>query len=104
MGGGSAGYVVVPRPEVDAQMTVVASSPLASAPRLTDLLATAEPLTLDERRQIVRQAQVLIEQLFVHLPLKRAMHAVDPVQRLRLLDRRLEGFSDRRFQDEMISI
>jgi hypothetical protein len=82
----------------------VASSPLASAPHLTDLLAAAEPLTLDERRQIVRQADVLIEQLFVHLPLKRAMHAVDPVQRLHLLDHRLEGFSDRRFHDEMISI
>jgi Peptidase family S41 len=85
-------------------MAKTASSPLASAPRLTELLASAEPLTLDERRQIVRQAQVLIEQLFVHLPLKRAMHAVEPVQRLHLLDRRLEGFSDRRFHDEMISI
>ena len=31
----------------------------------------------------------MIEQLYVHLPLKRAMHAVDPLQRLRLLDRRL---------------
>jgi hypothetical protein len=82
----------------------LASSPLASAPHLTELLAGAEPLTVDERRQVVRQAQVLIEQLFVHLPLKRAMHAVDPVQRLRLVDRRLEGFSDRRFHDEMISI
>jgi hypothetical protein len=81
-----------------------AFSSLAEAPRLTELLAGAEPLTIDERRQVVHQAQVLIEQLFVHLPLKRAMHAVDPVQRLRLLDRRLEGFSDRRFHDEMISI
>jgi len=85
-------------------MAKAASSPLASAPGLTDLLASAEPLTPEERRQIVRQAQVLIEQLFVHLPLKRAMHAVDPVQRLHLIDRRLEGFSGRRFHDEMISI
>jgi hypothetical protein len=85
-------------------MAVAASPPLASAPRLTDVLAAAEPLTIDERRQIVRQAQVLIEQLFVHLPLKRAMHAIDPVQRLRLLDRRLQAYSDRRFHDEMISI
>lgn len=85
-------------------MAVAAPSPLASAPKLAGLLAAAEPLTLDERRQVVRQALVLIEQLYVHLPLKRAMHAVDPVQRLRLLDRRLESFSDRRFHDEMISI
>jgi peptidase S41-like protein len=71
---------------------------------LTELLATAEDLTLDQRRQIVRQAQVLIEQLYVHLPLKRAMHAIDPVQRLRLLDRRLQAYAGRRFHDEMISI
>ena len=32
------------------------------------------------------------------------MHAVDPVQRLRLVERRLESDSDRRFHDEMISI
>jgi hypothetical protein len=85
-------------------MAVLESSPLASAPPLTDLLATDETLTIDERRQIVRQAQVLIEQLYVHLPLKRAMHGIDPAQRLRLLERRAEVFSDRRFHDEMISI
>lgn len=77
---------------------------LASTPELTDVLAGGEPLTVDERHQLVRQALALIEQLFVHLPLKQAMHAVDPLQRLRLLDRRLEGLSDRRFHDEMISI
>jgi hypothetical protein len=85
-------------------MVVAESSPLAAAPSLTELLARAEPLTIEERRQIVRQAQILIEQVYVHLPLKRAMHAVDPVQRLRLLERRLESFSERRFHDEMISI
>jgi hypothetical protein len=85
-------------------MAIASSSPLASAPQLADVLATAEPLTLDERRQIVRQALILIEQLFVHLPLKRAMHAVDPLQRLRLLERRLPSYDDRRFHDEMISI
>jgi hypothetical protein len=85
-------------------MAVAASSPVPSALPLTDVLVAAEDLTLDERRQIVRQAQVLIEQLYVHLPLKRAMHAIDPVQRLRLLDRRLQAYAGRRFQDEMISI
>ncbi|HEX2806600.1 MAG TPA: hypothetical protein VHN80_10570, partial [Kineosporiaceae bacterium] len=47
-------------------------------------------LTLDERRLIVDQALVLLEQNYVHLPLKVAMHAVNPVQRLRLLQIRLE--------------
>jgi hypothetical protein len=86
-------------------MAIDEITPLADAVPLSDLLAAAgEPLTLDERRLIVRQAQTMIEQLYVHLPLKRAMHAVDPVQRLRLLDRRLASYSDRRFHDEMISI
>jgi Peptidase family S41 len=85
-------------------MAVKDVSPVGAAPPLTDLLAAAAPLTLDERRVIVQQAQRMIEQLYVHLPLKRAMHAVDPVQRLRLVERRLESYSDRRFHDEMISI
>ena len=49
----------------------------ATRTRRGDLLAAAEPITLEEHRQIVRQAQVLIEHLFMHLPLKRVMHAVD---------------------------
>jgi Peptidase family S41 len=72
---------------------------------LGTFLAAAEPLSNDERRAIVDQALVLIDQLYVHLPLKRAMHAVDPAQRLRLLRRRLEGLpDDRRFHDELINI
>ena len=86
-------------------MAIDEITPLGTEAPLSELLAAAgEPLTLDERRLIVRQAQLMIEQLYVHLPLKRAMHAVDPVQRLRLLDRRLASYSDRRFHDEMISI
>jgi hypothetical protein len=85
-------------------MAIDEITPLGDAAPLGELLAAAEPLTLDERRLIVRQAQLMIEQLYVHLPLKRAMHAVDPLQRLRLLDRRLASYSDRRFHDEMISI
>ncbi|HEU0052158.1 MAG TPA: hypothetical protein VFQ39_03230, partial [Longimicrobium sp.] len=46
---------------------------------LTGRLTTADMLL------IVGQALLIFEQNYVHLPLKRAMHAVDPVQRLRLL-------------------
>lgn len=42
-------------------------------------------LSQDEREELIDQAEVLIEGLYVHLPLKRAMHAVDPLQSLRLL-------------------
>lgn len=61
-------------------------------------------LTTAEQVQIVDQALVLIEQVYVHLPLKRAMHAVEPIQRLRLLKQRLSGISERSFHNEMISI
>src|SRR5215472_17522222 len=46
----------------------------------------------------------MIDQTYVHLPLKRAMHAVEPVQRLRLLKQRIDTYSERAFHDEMISI
>src|SRR5690242_10442830 len=51
----------------------------------------------------------LIEKLYVHLPLKRSMYAVNPVQRLRLLQRRLNAgqatpLSERQFYNEMLGI
>lgn len=63
---------------------------LASTVDLRSFLA-ANPgaLTLAERMTLVEQGLILLEQNYVHLPLKRAMHAVDPVQRLRLLRNRL---------------
>src|SRR4029450_1235580 len=63
---------------------------LASSVTLRDFLRGASALTLNERRLLVEQALVLLEQNYVHLPLKAAMHAVNPVQRLRLLRIRLE--------------
>jgi hypothetical protein len=71
---------------------------------LREFLAEAGELGTAERARLVDQARVLIEDLYVHLPLKRAMHAIDPVQRLKLLRHRLEGMSERRFHDELIRI
>ena len=36
------------------------------------------PLSDAQRRLVLDQAEILIEEIYVHLPLKRAMHAVDP--------------------------
>ncbi len=71
---------------------------------LSELVADIPPLSTDERRQMIDQALTVVDQLYVHLPLKRAMHAVDPVQRLKLLHYRAGGMSDRQFHDEMLSI
>lgn len=43
-------------------------------------------LSKRERLSIVDRALVLLEMNYVHLPLKRALHAVDPIQRLRLME------------------
>jgi hypothetical protein len=61
-------------------------------------------LTADQRRVLVEQATILVTDLYAHLPLKRAMHAVDPVQRLRLLTHRLDAMSDREFHAELLDI
>lgn len=57
-----------------------------------------------DRQLLVDQALALIEYLYVHLPLKRAMHAVDPLQRLRLLRHRSASLSEPAFHAEMVSI
>ncbi|MFF6772557.1 S41 family peptidase [Streptomyces sp. NPDC012637] len=63
---------------------------LSAATELQTFLAGAGDLTLDQRLLLVDQALVLMEGNYVHLPLKIAMHAVNPVQRLRLIRRELE--------------
>ena len=42
-------------------------------------------LSREERLRIVEQALVLVEMTYVHLPMKRAIHAIDPIQQLKLL-------------------
>src|SRR4051812_41319619 len=58
---------------------------------LKEFNSTVGYLQLDDRKKIVDQAIFLLEQLYVHLPLKAAIHGVDPVRRLRILRRRLDG-------------
>ena len=85
-------------------------STLAAAEDLPVFLASAGTLTLPERRLLVDQALVLLEGNYVHLPLKESMHAVDPVQALRLLRHRLENQAastmgaEWRFHAEMLRI
>src|SRR5579884_852592 len=75
---------------------------LAGSVTLPDFLRSAGTLTLPERRLLVDQALVLLEQNYVHLPLKVAMHAVNPVQRLRLLRIRLERQSTDQLDPEWL--
>lgn len=92
------------------QLNEAVRSHFAEAMDLPTFLATAGQLTLEERKLIVRQALILIEQNYAHLPLKRAMHAIDPVQRLKLLLQTLDHapapnqISEAEFHREMTDI
>ena len=83
---------------------------LSAATDLPTFLGNAGELTLANRKRLVDQALVLIESNYVHLPLKEAMHGVDPVQRLRLVKHRLEQStsatmgSEHAFHREMLDI
>jgi hypothetical protein len=84
------------------------------APLLRDVLTRETTLDLAARRRVVDQAIVLFESFYVHRPQKEAMHAVIPIQRLRLLRAALEALpddtptdhlaSDLAFHREMIAI
>ena len=81
---------------------------LGNVQPLPAFLASAGALTLEEQRLVVDEALDLIQQLYVHLPLKRAMHAIDPVQSLRLLARQLAiatgPMKERLFHNQMIGV
>jgi len=64
----------------------------------------AANLTLQQRETVIDQAQRMLEELYAHLPLKRALHAIDPIQRLRLLKLRQRELDEREFHSEMIDI
>src|ERR687894_2452228 len=96
-----------------AELTVHMASGAAALPDsvpLHQFVATAGTPTHAERVVIVDQALALMEDNYVHLPLKAAMHAVNPVQRLRLLRARLGQQTEatmapeREFHREMSSI
>ncbi len=84
-----------------AKAHVATRQQLAGTVDLQTFRATTHAFTKQERLLVVEQALVLIEQNYVHLPLKEAMHAVDPVQRLRLLHQRLEQMPDDDLEEAM---
>jgi Peptidase family S41 len=80
---------------------------------LSSVLRTIEKksrLSKRDRLRIVDQALLLLDMNYVHLPLKRAMHAIDPIQRLRLLKFRLmevkesDSLNGMQFHQRMLEI
>ena len=79
------------RPAFLKKTNTAVRSVLGAAVPLQTFWATTGTLTLAERKLIVEQALVLFSENYVHLPLKRTIHATDPVQALKLLQYRLEA-------------
>lgn len=75
---------------------------LASTTDLPTFLESAGVLSLNGRKRLVDQALVLIDDNFVHLPLKESMHGVDPVQKLRLVKHRLEQSTPSTMDNEFV--
>ena len=76
----------------------------AATMRLLSFLKASERkgrLSRRDRLRIVEQALLLLNMNYVHLPLKRAMHAVDPIQRLKLLRFRLLEMKESELPGEM---
>ncbi|MDX2344589.1 MAG: S41 family peptidase, partial [Acidimicrobiia bacterium] len=73
----------------------------AAAANLSSAAGEDGPLTLGDRLTLIDQAIVLLDQTYVHLPLKRSLHAVDPIQRLRLLRYRLSQQDEHTMTDEV---
>lgn len=64
-------------------------------------LEIKERFSRTDRLRIVDQALLLLEMNYVHLPLKRAMHAIDPIQRLKLLKFRLSEMKQSEMPSEI---
>ena len=81
------------------ELLEIANSPKAraSAKDLSDFLYSAERnarLSRPDRLRIVEQALLLMEMNYVHLPMKRAIHAIDPIQQLKMLRFQLAEWND----------
>jgi hypothetical protein len=58
----------------------------------------------EEMLRIIGQARFLLDNLFAHLPLKAALHAVSPVQELRLLESRIDDITELEFHHRLINL
>lgn len=72
--------------------------------KLADYRSTITPLTPDEREVLIGQSLEMLEKVFAHLPLKRALHANDPIQSLRLLRLRQASLNERAFQSALMDV
>jgi C-terminal processing protease CtpA/Prc len=61
-------------------------------------------LSREERLLLIDQAMLMLQEVYAHLPLKRALHAIDPIQRLQLLRLRQDALDEREFHSELLDV
>jgi C-terminal processing protease CtpA/Prc len=84
---------------VKARLNIAARAEAMPLSKFLDDVKKRRGLTRQERLRILDQIILLLEMNYVHLPLKRAMHAINPIQQLKLLKYRLE--TKRKMEDEL---
>lgn len=72
--------------------------------KVSEYRSTVTALTPKDRDILLEQAIEMLDQVYAHLPLKRALHANDPIQLLRLLRLRQAGLDERAFQSALMEI
>ena len=72
-------------------------------PQFREAIAQA-PFSMADREVLVQQAAAMLDGIYVHLAQKRAMYAIDPGQKLRLLRRKLTQLSDAEFHAQLSRI
>lgn len=63
-----------------------------------------QDLTKEEQKIVVDQSLFLCEQLYAHIYLKQTIYGINPIQKLKLLDKKLKNLSTREFHNEMLNI
>ena len=82
----------------------------ASVTSLGDCLRSRSTLSCSDRVFLVEQALLLLQNHYVHLSMKRVLHAADPIARLNLLLRRVQAgnsegdLNEDEFNREMLDI
>lgn len=93
------------RPKMSKSDTRIAiEDQLGQRVKLADYRSTVTPLTSAERELLIEQSMEMLEKVFAHMPLKRALHAIDPLQSLRLLRLRHASLDERAFQCALMEI
>jgi Peptidase family S41 len=77
---------------------------LGKRDKLSEYRSTVTPLKPGERDLLIDQALEVLEKVYAHLPLKRYLHANDPIQSLRLLRLRHAELDERAFQSALMDV